>query len=626
MIRAFLCVCILFSLSGSHAPGNRAEVRDLHGLAAAKLSPALRADLADGAETTFLVLLAEQADLGHVSALPTKQARGRAVYDALRQVAQASQAPLRARLEAQGVAYRSFYVVNMLAVRGDASLALALAARPDVARLEANPAVRLDFPVVERDQAQSLTQPSTVEWGVQAVRADEVWDLGYTGQGIVVAGQDTGYDWDHPALQAQYRGWDGATATHDYNWHDAIHSGGGVCGADAPAPCDDHSHGTHTMGIMVGHDGDNQIGVAPGARWIGCRNMDQGVGTPATYIECFEFFLAPYPIGGDPMSDGNPDLAPHVVNNSWTCPAREGCNVDSLRAVVENVRAAGIVVVAAAGNTGSSCASINAPPALYDASFTIGATYSNGYIATFSGRGPVTVDGSNRLKPDVSAPGVGVRSSMPGGGYGYKDGTSMATPHVAGLVALLWSAAPHLMGEVERTQDIIRETAQPVVDGSCGGDADGHPNNVYGWGFADALAAMQGPSLAVAAQAKPTAISAGDRLTFTFSVANWSPLTSLTDVSLTDTLPVSTTFASATGTYSRTGDSIRWALGAIAPGVEVSVSLAVTVGHAVPRGTHIVNADYGVRSSQVPTPVVGAPAVAWVPWRLYVPLVLKDEL
>jgi uncharacterized repeat protein (TIGR01451 family) len=299
--------------------------------------------------------------------------------------------------------------------------------------------------------------------------------------------------------------------------------------------------------------------------------------------------------------------------------------VDSLRAVVENVRAAGIVVVAAAGNTGSSCASVSVPPALYDASFTVGATYSNGYIATFSGRGPVTVDGSNRLKPDVSAPGVGVRSSVPGGGYGYKDGTSMATPHVAGLVALLWSAAPHLIGEVERTQDIIRETAQPVVDGSCGGDADGHPNNVYGWGLADALAAMQGPSLAVAAQAKPTAISAGDRLTFTFSVANWSPLTSLTDVSLTDTLPVSTTFASATGTYSRTGDSIHWALSAIAPGVEVSVSLAVTVGHAVPRGTHIVNADYGVRSSQVPTPVAGAPAVAWVPWRLYVPLVLKSE-
>jgi uncharacterized repeat protein (TIGR01451 family) len=626
MIRAFLCICILFSLSSSHALGNRGEARDLHSLAAYKLSPALRADLADGAETTFLVLLAEQADLSHVNTLYTKQARGRAVYDALRQVAQQSQAALRAKLEAQGVAYRSFYVVNMLAVRGDASLALALAARPDVARLEANPAVRLDFPVIERNQAQSPAQPSTVEWGVQAVRADEVWDLGYTGQGIVVAGQDTGYDWDHPALQVQYRGWDGATATHDYNWHDAIHSGGGVCGADAPAPCDDHSHGTHTMGTMVGSGGDNQIGVAPGARWIGCRNMDQGAGTPATYIECFEFFLAPYPIGGDPMSDGNPDLAPHVVNNSWTCPGHEGCNVDSLRAVVENLRAAGIVVVASAGNTGSGCASVSVPPALYDASFTVGATYSNGYIASFSGRGPVTVDGSNRLKPDVSAPGVYVRSSTPGGSYGYKDGTSMAAPHVAGLVALLWSAAPHLIGNVERTEDIIRETAQPVANDSCGGDVDGHPNNVYGWGIVDALAAIQEPHLTIAAQAKPAEISAGDRLTFTFSVANWSPLTSLTNVSLTDTLPVNTTFASATGTYSRTGESMYWALGSIAPGTGLSVSLAVTVGHTVSRGTYIVNADYGVRSSQVSTPVVGAPAVARVPWRLYIPLVLKDQL
>ncbi|MCP4519062.1 MAG: S8 family serine peptidase, partial [Delftia sp.] len=366
--------------------------------------------------------------------MPTKQARGRAVYDALRQVAQRTQAPLRAQLDALGVEYRPFYVINMLAVQGDARLALALAARPDVARLEANPSINSRLPTVQ-PPTRSPAQPSTLTWGVQNIRAAAVWDLGYTGQGIVVAGGDTGYDWDHPALKDKYRGWDGVTANHDYNWHDAIHSDGSSCGADAPAPCDDRNHGTHTMGTMVGSDGENQIGVAPGARWIGCRNMDNGVGTPASYTECFEFFLAPYPIGGDPQADGDPDLAPHVINNSWICPSSEGCDADSLRSVVENTRAAGIVVVAVASNRGGSCSSVSTPISLFEASFSVGAIDQNDQITYFSARGPVTVDGSQRRKPDVSAPGLGVYSSLPGGYYGNMNGTSMAAPHVAGLIA-----------------------------------------------------------------------------------------------------------------------------------------------------------------------------------------------
>ncbi len=171
------------------------------------------------------------------------------------------------------------------------------------------------------------------------------------GQGIVIGGQDTGYEWQHPALMNQYRGWDGAVADHTYNWHDAIHennpntSPGNVCGFDSPQPCDDHGHGTHTMGTMIGDDGGaNQIGMAPGAQWIACRNMEQGWGTPATYTECYEWFIAPYPAGGDPMRDGDPAKAPHVINNSWSCPVSEGCtDPDILRTVVENVRAAGII-------------------------------------------------------------------------------------------------------------------------------------------------------------------------------------------------------------------------------------------------------------------------------------------
>ncbi|MEA3339122.1 MAG: S8 family serine peptidase, partial [Chloroflexota bacterium] len=413
----------------------------------AKVAP-LVWEAAIGGETEFLVILTEQADLGAAANLSNREARLRYVYDALRETALRSQTPLRAELDGAGVDYGSFYVANLLVVRGNRALVTQLAARPDVARIAANPRVRQTLPQPQFDIARLLS-PQGIEWGVSNVNADDVWTLGYTGTNVVVAGQDTGYDWDHPALINQYRGWNGVTATHDYNWHDAIHTNdphtpaGNPCGFDSPIPCDDHGHGTHTMGTIVGDDGaGNQVGVAPGARWISCRNMEEGWGTPATYIECFEFFLAPYPTGGDPITDGLPSLAPHVINNSWTCPTSEGCDWDTLQTVVENVRAAGIVVVASAGNSGSSCGTVYDPPAIYDAAFSVGATDSGDNIASFSSRGPVTRDGSNRPKPDVSAPGVSIRSSRSGGGYTSMQGTSMAGPHVAGTVALLWSAAP----------------------------------------------------------------------------------------------------------------------------------------------------------------------------------------
>ena len=260
--------------------------------------------------------------------------------------------------------------------------------------------------------------------------------MGFTGQGIVVAGQDTGIQWDHPALKNHYRGWNGTTASHDYNWHDSIHDTGSNCGANSPYPCDDNGHGTHTMGTVVGDDGgSNQIGMAPGAKWIGCRNMNEGVGSPVTYLECFEFFLAPYPVGGTP-AQGNPDLAPDVTNNSWGCPfgappAGEGCVVNSLLAAVQAQRVAGIMTVVSAGNDGSGCSTTNDPPSYHDEVYTVGAlnTGTDG-IASFSSRGPVTQDGSNRRKPDITAPGTSIRSSVPGGGY-----SSAYQRHVDGRAA-----------------------------------------------------------------------------------------------------------------------------------------------------------------------------------------------
>jgi subtilisin family serine protease len=248
------------------------------------------------------------------------------------------------------------------------------------------------------------------------------------------------------------------------------------------------------MGTMVGDDGaGNQIGMAPGAQWIACRNMEQGWGTPATYAECYEWFIAPYPVGGDPMFDGDPAKAPHVINNSWSCPIFEGCtNPNILRTVVENVRAAGIVTAHSAGNS-PGCGTIQEPAAIYDASFTVGATDSTDDIAGFSSRGPTTAGNNDPAKPDISAPGVGVRSSVRGGSYGTSSGTSMAAPHVAGLVGLLMSARPDLAGNVDALEQVIKESALPRFSSDgCGGDEpDSLPNYTYGWGRIDAFAAYQ---------------------------------------------------------------------------------------------------------------------------------------
>jgi subtilisin family serine protease len=398
-------------------------------------------------------------------------------------------------LQALGSEYRPFWVSNAIWARGDAGVVEALARRSDVAQIHANPHVKLD--VLAPPKLQDLSQDAaSVEWNIELVRAPEVWAAGVSGQGIIIGGQDTGYDWQHPALIDQYRGWNGTVADHTFNWHDAIHennpntSPGNMCGFDSPQPCDDHGHGTHTMGTMVGDDGgNNQIGMAPDAQWIACRNMEQGWGTPATYTECYEWFIAPYPLGGDPMVDGDPAKAPHVINNSWSCPVSEGCtDPDILKDVVENVREAGIITVHSAGNAGPSCSSVSEPAAIYDASFGVAATSFDDVIAGFSSRGPVTKGDNNPAKPDISAPGVGVRSSYPGDLYTTMSGTSMAAPHVAGLAALIMAAQPDLVGNVDALEQAIMESAAPLyTDQGCGGDdLDSLPNHVYGWGRIDA--------------------------------------------------------------------------------------------------------------------------------------------
>lgn len=444
-------------------------------------------------EDGFIIVLSEQADLGAAAQIPDRLDRLRYVRRELIETASRTQAPLRAELDSLGASYRPYYLVNMIRVDGRPDLRERFADRPEVARIDRNPNARAyrsmlaeSFP--GRDEGPAV-EPSLERIGVPAA-----WELGVRGAGVLVAGADTGYQWDHPALKAAYAGWDGARADHDYHWHDAWDG--------TAAPVDDSGHGTHTMGTVVGDDGlGHRIGVAPEARWIGCRNMRFGLGNPGAYTECMEFFLAPYPHGGDPFTDGDPARAPMVVNNSWGCPDEEGCNPDTLKLAMSHMRAAGIMMVVSAGNSGPECSTIDVAPALYDSVFAVGALSQDNWatpedeslLATpFSSRGPVTVDGSGRVKPDISAPGQWIRSSVPGG-YARASGTSMAGPHVTGAAALLFSAAPQLAGDIPAAEEILRDTARPLEEPapSCTLQADRVPNNTYGAGALDVAAAVR---------------------------------------------------------------------------------------------------------------------------------------
>jgi subtilisin family serine protease len=458
---------------------------------AEKVEPALLQQIALS-NKEFLVVFSEQADLSGAKSLGSKRQKGVYVFKRLTEVAERTQAPLVNLLKARGVEYRSLWIANMVWIRGDAELLQAVAKRPEVARIRTDAKGSMWPPVTS--PAIGVAQDS-LGWNLVMVRAPEVWAMGYTGQGVVIGGQDTGYQWDHPALIHSYRGWDGTNADHNYNWHDAIHPSAfaNACGFDLKVPCDDYKHGTATMGLMVGdNDGlGNPIGMAPGAKWIGARNMNNNVGSVASYTECFQWFLAPTDLDGNNPA---PDRAPDVINNSWGCEQSEGC-LDPLilKAAVESVRAAGIVVVAAAGNDGPDCSTIYAPPAIYDASLTVGASDKEDRVLIFSSVGPVVVDGSKRLKPNVCAPGGGW-TSLPVNTYGSPGGTSEAAAHVSGLVALLLSAHPELKGQVEATERLIERTAVAPTNFTgevCGGLAYTNvPNNLFGWGRIDALAAL----------------------------------------------------------------------------------------------------------------------------------------
>jgi len=456
-----------------------------------KISPELEKEFANNSQNTFLVKFKEQVDTGKVA----KEVKAKnkqlsnvkkelvvrsSIVSELKIKSDSTQRNLKKYIEKEKSNgnvkdYNSFYIVNGMAVTATEEVMRNIAAMPEVESIRPNGITKLIEPAKTTEAA--VPAANSVEWNLEKIGVPDVWGLGIDGTGIVVGSIDTGVQWDHPALKTKYRGYDPANPdnpNHEFNWFDATEANG-------KAPYDDHGHGTHTVGTMVGSEpnGTNKIGVAPGAKWIAVKAFTPNGGTDEDLIEAGEWMLAPKDSNGVP----HPEMAPDVINNSWG----GGPGIDDwYKTIVTNWRAANIFPEFSAGNTtpynpGGPGSVAN--PANYPESFATGATDINNKLANFSLRGPSPYDGIQ--KPEISAPGVNIRSSVPGGVYeGGWNGTSMAGPHTSGLVALLLQTNSSLtVSEIER---IIKETATPCTDSQY----PVAPNNGYGYGVINAFKAV----------------------------------------------------------------------------------------------------------------------------------------
>ncbi len=366
--------------------------------------------------------------------------------------------------------FERFWIANIVKVTGDSLELELLAGRPDVEEAFDDLPVELIAPVEMRD---AVISDIGHERGLDAINAPQAWALGLNGAGSLVCSFDTGVDGDHEALMAKYRGNNGGDS--GACWFDPYsHTG---------YPVDNCGHGTHTMGTMIGSANSDTVGVAPGAEWIAAAVVDRGGGIQRTISD----ILAAFQWAADP--DGDPSTSndvPDVVNNSWGIPIGyyPSCEATFWEAI-DNLEAAGTVCVFAAGNEGPYSGTIRIPADRVSSefnAFSVGAVDGNTSdlpVAGFSSRGPSGCDNIS-IKPEVTAPGVAVRSTGRDGGYALMSGTSMAAPHVAGAVAILRQFNPQ--ATPAQIKQALMNSARDL--GQAGEDND------YGWGAIDIRRAL----------------------------------------------------------------------------------------------------------------------------------------
>jgi subtilisin family serine protease len=478
---------------------------------AIEIAPALQRRLAAGERSGFAIEFRERADLSAARSLDWT-ARGRYVYERLRDTAERTQAVVRRLLRERGVAFHAYWIKNTILVeQGDMQTLQRVAQSPGVARIRELPKAELIAP--EHPAVRTAARPHDADGttdNVAWIGADRAWNDGTTGDGVTVGIIDDGVFYRHEAIVQEYRGNLGAGGfVHDYNWYAPLLE------TTEPDGSQGQGHGTHVTGTVVGDNGaaDAQLrrrtGVAPGARWIACLGLPIK-GSEFALPACGEFMLAPTKTDG---SAPNPDLRPQVVNNSWgSYSLCDGSADDFYRDVVEAWVAAGIFPVFAAGNAGN-CGLPEPPglstvtsPASLGSAFAVGSTGNHdGAYAPHSLWGPgleasaglpdyPDPRGYPTMKPQVVAPGVDILSAIDGAdGYATMTGTSMSAPHIAGLVALMLEAGECLRGDYAALGGILMQTARPIDYASGGSPPPGIgnlPNYATGWGEVDAPRAV----------------------------------------------------------------------------------------------------------------------------------------
>ncbi len=392
-----------------------------------------------------LLFLKEQYDVTEPGAQArfkksSLQATHKLLIEELRHLAEDNQSAIIEQIES-GIqsgrvqSYEPYWIANALKVVATPSYILELSLREDVSHIITElPLQSLYNPNQTLSEASASAGASP---GLSAIGAREMWAMGYTGQGRLVASFDTGVDGTHPALSGSWRG---LTHSVTESWFDPIK--GSPTPAWDPTMLDAGKHGTHTMGVMVGRNdatGDT-TGVAFGAQWISARVVDI---PGANYLQAFQWVADP---------DGNPNTiedVPDVLNNSWGFRQDDLNCSDVFWNVIDNVEALGTVVIFACGNEGPNDGTIRNPANRATTlinTFSVGATDTLGeFVWSTSSRGPSDCDGVS-IKPEVVAPGNLVRTTTPNTGgsfYTKVSGTSFAAPHVAGAVALLRQYNPN---------------------------------------------------------------------------------------------------------------------------------------------------------------------------------------